>query len=110
MSDNNDNIDLRHIKLVNREEIIAEFVGLINETIQLRRPMMVHTFTDTEKQAIYFTNWIQMCDNDDTDVFINTNHIICNKSCKHDLIQRYEILCSDYFSDDTVDIDWKTVH
>lgn len=65
-----------HIRLINSDEIIGEFIGETDTEVQIKRPMMVSEVTDdkTKVSTIVLSKYILF---DDNQVFpLSKNHII----------------------------------
>jgi len=83
-------INIRHIKLVNGEEIISLVDKIESDNVILEFPMLLNTiFDNTSTYTYYFTRWMALADDDDHMVSVNLRNIIAYSNVKDAIKEKY---------------------
>lgn len=73
-------MNIRQIKLINGEELLAELIGEDSEELLVRNVLKIHrekvTMGDVSREANMFTRWMGFCELDEH--FINRQNIIAD--------------------------------
>ena len=88
-----DDVNIRHFKLSNGEELIALVQGEQDQLIKLESPMEVHREVRMNSQSFVFTRWLPLSKFDVC--LLNPMHIVSHVECDNDVKERYVRMCLD---------------
>ena len=86
-------VNIRHFKLSNGEELIALVQGEEDQLIKLESPMEVHREVRMNSQSFIFTKWLPLSKIDEC--LLNPMHIVSHVECDNDVKERYVRMCLD---------------
>ena len=86
-------VNIRHFKLSNGEELIALVQGEQDQLIKLESPMEVHREVRMNSQSFVFTRWLPLSKFDVC--LLNPMHIVSHVECDNDVKERYVRMCLD---------------
>jgi hypothetical protein len=86
-------VNIRHFKLSNGEELIALVQGEEDQLIKLESPMEVHREVRMNSQSFMFTKWLPLSKVDEC--LLNPMHIVSHVECDNDVKERYVRMCLD---------------
>jgi hypothetical protein len=86
-------VNIRHFKLSNGEELIALVQGEEDQLIKLESPMEVHREVRMNSQSFIFTKWLPLSKVDEC--LLNPMHIVSHVECDNDVKERYVRMCLD---------------
>jgi|SRR3990170_2774093 len=90
MTENNEESDyqVKHLRLVNGDELIVELSGSTDNTVLVKKPMLVSEVTDskTKLSTIVLSKYIMF---DDTDISLSKNHIVTQSNVLDEIRSYY---------------------
>ena len=86
-------VNIRHFKLSNGEELIALVQGEEDQLIKLESPMEVHREVRMNSQSFMFTKWLPLSKVDEC--LLNPMHIVSHVECDNDVKELYVRMCLD---------------
>jgi hypothetical protein len=86
-------VNIRHFKLSNGEELIALVQGEEDQLIKLESPMEVHREVRMNSQSFIFTKWLPLSKVDEC--LLNPMHVVSHVECDNDVKERYVRMCLD---------------
>jgi len=78
-------IDVKLIRIVTGEEIIAEVVGQTDETITVRNGLVVLP----NAQGVGFAPWATVIDKDNPDITMSMQHVVYVVATQEDVAKKY---------------------
>ena len=78
-------IDVKLIRIVTGEEIIAEVVGQTDETITVRNGLVVLP----NAQGVGFAPWATVIDKDNPDITMSMQHVVYVVATQEDVANKY---------------------
>lgn len=99
--------DIRQIKLINGEEIVAEVIGEDREELLIRNPLKVHREKFVNKgvarEANLFTTWMGFADSDE--FFLQKNRIIMEAIVNDAVARHYNNMMTNVDKDNDVRVE-----